>query len=435
MANVRVAINGFGRIGRLAFRQMFGAKGYEVVAINDLTSPKMLAHLLKYDSAQGRYALADKVSSTDDSIIVDGKEIKIYAEKDAKDLPWKEIGVDVVLECTGFYCSKAKSQAHIDAGAKKVVISAPAGNDLPTIVYSVNEHTLKPEDTIISAASCTTNCLAPMANTLNKFAKIKKGYMTTIHAYTGDQMTLDGPHRKGDLRRARAAAVNITPNSTGAAKAIGLVIPELNGVLDGCAQRVPVPTGSLTQLIAIVEGDVDKDGVNAAMKAASSASFGYTEDEIVSSDIVGITYGSLFDGTQTKCMPMGDGSTLVKVVSWYDNENSYTSQMVRTIKYFAELKQFFRKDAGRPARTSGAPFPVRRQAARRRKGRPKGGRRSPCLLSARRPQGQGVFVILWYVPLNCVTGPRFWTCPLSFIPRRPCSRPCRKNSMKTPSPN
>ena len=307
MANVRVAINGFGRIGRLAFRQMFGAKGYEIVAINDLTSPAMLAHLLKYDSAQGRYALADKVSATENSIIVDGKEIKIYAEKDAKDLPWKEVGVDVVLECTGFYCSKAKSQAHIDAGAKKVVISAPAGNDLPTIVYSVNEKTLKPTDTIISAASCTTNCLAPMANALNKFAKIKKGYMTTIHAYTGDQMTLDGPHRKGDLRRARAAAVNIVPNSTGAAKAIGLVIPELNGV-------------------------------NAAMKAAASDSFGYTEDEIVSSDIIGITYGSLFDGTQTKCMPMGDGTTLVKVVSWYDNENSYTSQMVRTIKYFAELK-------------------------------------------------------------------------------------------------
>ncbi len=338
MANVRVAINGFGRIGRLAFRQMFGAKGYEVVAINDLTSPAMLAHLLKYDSAQGRYALADKVSATENSIIVDGKEIKIYAEKDAKDLPWGEIGVDVVLECTGFYCSKAKSQAHIDAGAKKVVISAPAGNDLPTIVYSVNEKTLKASDTIISAASCTTNCLAPMADTLNKFAKIKKGYMTTIHAYTGDQMTLDGPHRKGDLRRARAAAANIVPNSTGAAKAIGLVIPELNGVLDGCAQRVPVPTGSLTQLIAIVEGEVDAAGVNAAMKAAASDSFGYTEDEIVSSDIVGITYGSLFDGTQTKCMPMGDGTTLVKVVSWYDNENSYTSQMVRTIKYFAELK-------------------------------------------------------------------------------------------------
>ena len=338
MANVKVAINGFGRIGRLAFRQMFGAKGYDVVAINDLTNPRMLAHLLKYDSAQGRYALADKVTATDNSIIVDGKEIKIYAEKNAADLPWGEIGVDVVLECTGFYCSKAKSQAHIDAGAKKVVISAPAGNDLPTIVYSVNEKTLTAADTIISAASCTTNCLAPMANTLNKFAKIKKGYMTTIHAYTGDQMTLDGPHRKDDLRRARAAAVNIVPNSTGAAKAIGLVIPELNGVLDGCAQRVPVPTGSWTQLIAIVDGDVAATGVNAAMKAAASDSFGYTEDEIVSSDVIGITYGSLFDGTQTKCMPMGDGTTLVKVVSWYDNENSYTSQMVRTIKYFAELK-------------------------------------------------------------------------------------------------
>lgn len=336
--NVRVAINGFGRIGRLAFRQMFSAEGYEVVAINDLTDAKMLAHLLKYDSAQGRYALCDKVEAKENSIVVDGKEITIYAVKDAKDLPWKELDVDVVLECTGFYTSKAKAQAHIDAGAKKVVISAPAGNDLPTVVYSVNEKTLKAEDTIISAASCTTNCLAPMANTLNILAKIKKGYMTTIHAYTGDQMVLDGPHRKGDLRRARAAAVNIVPNSTGAAKAIGLVIPELNGVLDGCAQRVPVPTGSLTQLIAIVDGKVTSDDVNAAMNAAKSASFGYTEEEIVSSDVVGITYGSLFDGTQTKCMDMGDGTTLVKCVSWYDNENSYTSQMVRTIKYFAELK-------------------------------------------------------------------------------------------------
>ena len=349
--NVRVAINGFGRIGRLAFRQMFGAKGYQVVAINDLTSPKMLAHLLKYDTMQGNYARNHEVSYVEEvrsedgkkvvtpgAIIVDGKQITIYAEPNAEKLPWKKLRVDVVLECTGFYTKKEKAMAHVKAGAKKVVISAPAGNDLPTIVYSVNEKTLKPTDTIISAASCTTNCLAPMANALNKFAKIKKGYMTTIHAYTGDQMTLDGPHRKGDLRRARAAAVNITPNSTGAAKAIGLVIPELNGVLDGCAQRVPVPTGSLTQLIAIVEGEVDKDGVNAAMKAAASDSFGYTEDEIVSSDIIGITYGSLFDGTQTKCMPMGDGSTLVKVVSWYDNENSYTSQMVRTIKYFAELK-------------------------------------------------------------------------------------------------
>ena len=340
MANVKVAINGFGRIGRLAFRQMFGAKGYETVAITELTSPKMLAHLLKYDSAQGRYALADTVSADDEAgtITVDGKTIKIYAEKDAANLPWKELDVDVVLECTGFYTSKEKASAHIKAGAKKCVISAPAGNDLPTVVFSVNEKTLKATDTVISAASCTTNCLAPMADTLNKFCKIKKGYMTTIHAYTGDLMVLDGPHRKGDLRRARAAAVNIVPNSTGAAKAIGLVIPELNGVLDGCAQRVPVPTGSLTQLIAICEGEVDAKSVNAAMKAASSASFGYTEEEIVSSDIVGMTYGSLFDATQTKCMPMGDGTTLVKVVAWYDNENSYTSQMVRTIKYFAELK-------------------------------------------------------------------------------------------------
>ncbi len=338
MANVRVAINGFGRIGRLAFRQMFDAEGYEIVAINDLTSPKMLAHLLKYDSAQGRYKYADSVVAGDDYITVNGKTIKIYAEKDAANLPWKEVGVDVVLECTGFYTSKEKSMAHINAGAKKVVISAPAGNDLPTIVYSVNEKTLKATDTVISAASCTTNCLAPMADALNKLSKIKKGYMTTIHAYTGDQMVLDGPHRKGDLRRARAAAVNIVPNSTGAAKAIGLVIPELKGVLDGCAQRVPVPTGSLTQLIAVCEGELTAEEVNAAMKAAASASYGYTEEEIVSSDIVGMTYGSLFDATQTKCMPMGDGTTLVKVVSWYDNENSYTSQMVRTIKYFAELK-------------------------------------------------------------------------------------------------
>ena len=316
---------------------MFGAEGYEIVAINDLTSPKMLAHLLKYDSAQGRYAKADTVEAKEDSIVVDGKEIKIYAEKDAKNLPWGEIGVDVVLECTGFYTSKAKSQAHIDAGAKKVVISAPAGNDLPTIVYSVNEKTLTPEDTIISAASCTTNCLAPMADTLNKLAPVEKGFMTTIHAYTGDQMVLDGPHRKGDLRRARAAAVNIVPNSTGAAKAIGLVIPELAGKLDGSAQRVPVPTGSTTELVAVVNKEVTVADVNAAMKAAASASFGYTEEELVSSDIIGITYGSLFDATQTKVTPLENGKTLVKVVSWYDNENSYTSQMVRTIKYFAEL--------------------------------------------------------------------------------------------------
>ena len=330
---VKVAINGFGRIGRLAFRQMFGAEGYEIVAINDLTSPKMLAHLLKYDSAQGRYALADTVVAGEDSITVDGKTIKIYAEKDAKDLPWGEIGVDVVLECTGFYCSKEKSQAHIDAGAKKVVISAPAGNDLKTIVYSVNEKTLAKEDTIISAASCTTNCLAPMANALNKYAAIQSGIMTTVHAYTGDQMVLDGPHRKGDFRRARAAAANIVPNSTGAAKAIGLIIPELNGKLIGSAQRVPVPKGSTTILVAVVKGkDVTKEGINAAMKAASSDSFGYTEEELVSSDIVGIRYGSLFDATQTMVTKIDEETYQVQVVAWYDNENSYTSQMVRTIK-------------------------------------------------------------------------------------------------------
>ena len=335
---VRVAINGFGRIGRLAFRQMFDAEGYEVVAINDLTSPKMLAHLLKYDSAQGRYALCDKVFAGEDSITVDGKEIKIYAVKDAKDAPWGELIVDVVLECTGFFTSKEKASAHIAAGAKKVVISAPAGNDLPTIVYNVNHETLKPEDTVISAASCTTNCLAPMAKALNDLAPIKSGIMSTIHAYTGDQMTLDGPQRKGDLRRSRAAAVNIVPNSTGAAKAIGLVIPELNGKLIGSAQRVPTPTGSTTILVAAVEGKVTKEEINAAMKAAATESFGYNEDEIVSSDIIGITYGSLFDATQTMVSDMGDGNTLVQVVSWYDNENSYTSQMVRTIKYFANVK-------------------------------------------------------------------------------------------------
>ncbi len=336
---IKVAINGFGRIGRLAFRQMFRAKGYEIVAINDLTDPKMLAHLLKYDSAQGRYALADKVEAKESSIVVDGDEIKIYSEKDAANLPWRELDVDVVLECTGFYTSKEKASAHLKAGAKKVVISAPAGKDLPTIVYSVNEHTLKPEDTIISAASCTTNCLAPMANALNKYAPIKSGIMTTVHAYTGDQMVLDGPHRKGDLRRARAAAVNIVPNSTGAAKAIGLVIPELNGKLIGSAQRVPVPTGSTTILVAVVEGkDITVEGINAAMKKASSASFGYTEEPLVSSDIIGITYGSLFDATQTMVTKIDENTYQVQVVAWYDNENSYTSQMVRTIKYFAELK-------------------------------------------------------------------------------------------------
>ena len=334
---VRVAINGFGRIGRLAFRQMFGAEGYEIVAINDLTSPKMLAHLLKYDSAQGRYALGDTVVAGENSITVDGKEVRIYAEADASKLPWGEIGVDVVLECTGFYVSKAKSQAHIEAGAKKVVISAPAGNDLPTVVFNVNQDILTAEDNIISAASCTTNCLAPMAKALNDLAAIKSGIMCTIHAYTGDQMTLDGPQRKGDLRRSRAAAVNIVPNSTGAAKAIGLVIPELNGKLIGSAQRVPTPTGSTTILTAVVEGNVTKEQINAAMKAASNESFGYNEDEIVSSDIVGMRFGSLFDATQTMVLPLENGTTEVQVVSWYDNENSYTSQMVRTIKHFGKL--------------------------------------------------------------------------------------------------
>ena len=334
---VKVAINGFGRIGRLAFRQMFGAEGYEVVAINDLTSPKMLAHLLKYDSSQGKYALADTVSAGEDSITVDGKTIKIYAEKDAKDLPWGELGVDVVLECTGFYTSKAKAEAHITAGAKKVVISAPAGNDLPTIVYNVNHTTLTKEDTVISAASCTTNCLAPMAKALNDYMPIESGIMCTIHAYTGDQMILDGPQRKGDLRRSRAGAVNIVPNSTGAAKAIGLVIPELNGKLIGAAQRVPTPTGSTTILNAVVTGEATVDGINAAMKAAATESFGYNTDEIVSSDIVGMRFGSLFDATQTMVVNLGNGTSQVQVVSWYDNENSYVSQMVRTIKYFAEL--------------------------------------------------------------------------------------------------
>ena len=341
--SVKVAINGFGRIGRLAFRQMFGAEGYEVVAINDLTSPAMLAHLLKYDTAQGSYLgrigeNKHTVEATENSIIVDGKEIRIYAEKNAADCPWGQLDVDVVLECTGFYTSKEKSMAHINAGAKKVVISAPAGNDLKTIVFSVNENTLTADDQIISAASCTTNCLAPMAKALNDYAPIRSGIMSTIHAYTGDQMILDGPHRKGDLRRARAGAANIVPNSTGAAKAIGLVIPELNGKLIGSAQRVPVPTGSTTILTAVVEGEgVTKEGINAAMKAASSASFGYNEDPIVSSDVIGMKFGSLFDATQTMVADLGNGLYEVQVVSWYDNENSYTSQMVRTIKYFAEL--------------------------------------------------------------------------------------------------
>ena len=337
---VRVAINGFGRIGRLAFRQMFGAEGYEVVAINDLTSPKMLAHLLKYDSSQGRYALGDTVTSDEEAgtITVDGKTIKIYKEADAVNLPWGELKVDVVLECTGFYTSKAKAEAHIKAGARKVVISAPAGDDLPTIVYNVNHETLKPEDTVISAASCTTNCLAPMTKALNELAPIQSGIMCTIHAYTGDQMTLDGPQRKGDLRRSRAAAINIVPNSTGAAKAIGQVIPSLKGKLIGAAQRVPTPTGSTTLLFAVVDGEVTVDQINAKMKASADESFGYNEDQIVSTDIIGMRYGSLFDATQTLALPIGNGQTEVQVVSWYDNENSYTSQMVRTIKYFSELK-------------------------------------------------------------------------------------------------
>ena len=337
--SVKVAIYGFGRIGRLAFRQMFGDDEYEIVAINDLTSPSMLAHLLKYDSAQGRYQKADTVVAGEDSITVDGKTIKIYAKADANELPWGEIGVDVVLECTGFYTTKEKAMAHINAGAKRVVISAPAGKDLPTVVYNVNQDILTPEDKIISAASCTTNCLAPMAKALNDYAPIQSGIMSTIHAYTGDQMLLDGPHRKGNLRRARAAAINIVPNSTGAAKAIGLVIPELNGKLIGSAQRVPVPTGSTTILVAVVKGhDITVDSINNAMKAASNESFGYTEEELVSSDIIGMTYGSLFDSTQTMVQQLDDETYQVQVVSWYDNENSYTSQMVRTIKYFAELE-------------------------------------------------------------------------------------------------
>ena len=335
---VKIAINGFGRIGRLAFRQMFDAEGYEIVAINDLTSPKMLAHLLKYDSAQGRYALADKVTSNEEEgwIAVDGHKIRIYAEKDARNCPWGELGVDVVLECTGFYCSKEKSQAHIDAGAKKVIISAPAGNDLKTIVYGVNDNTLTSEDNIISAASCTTNCLAPMAKALNDLAPISSGIMTTVHAYTGDQMVLDGPHRKGDLRRARAAACSIVPNSTGAAKAIGLVIPELNKRLIGSAQRVPVPTGSSTILVATCayEGELTKEVINAHMASRANDSFGYTEEQLVSSDIIGITYGSLFDATQTMVSKISDGLYHVQVVAWYDNENSYTSQFVRLARDF-----------------------------------------------------------------------------------------------------
>jgi glyceraldehyde 3-phosphate dehydrogenase len=333
---VKVAINGFGRIGRLAFRQMFDAEGYEVVAINDLTSPKMLAYLLKYDSSQGKYKYADKVEAGDDSITVNGKTIKIYAEKDAANIPWAKHDVDVVLECTGFYTSKEKASAHLKAGAKKVVISAPAGKDLPTIVFNTNHETIPQGCQIISAASCTTNCLAPMAKALNDLAPIQSGIMQTIHAFTGDQMTLDGPQRKGNLRRSRAASENIVPTSSGAAKAIGLVLPELDGKLIGAAQRVPTPTGSTTLLYAVVKGNVTVDQVNAQMKKESTESFGYNTDDIVSKDVVGMRYGSLFDATQTMVSPMEDGNTLVQVVSWYDNENSYTSQMVRTIKFFAE---------------------------------------------------------------------------------------------------
>ena len=334
----RIAINGFGRIGRLAFRQMFNLDDYEIVAINDLTSPQMLAHLLKYDSAQKRYELSDTIKYTDNSIIVDGKSIPVYKEADPSKLPWGELDIDVVLECTGFFCSKEKSMAHINAGAKKVIISAPAGNDLKTIVYGVNENILTKDDKIISAASCTTNCLAPLANALNNYAHIVSGIMTTVHAYTGDQMLLDGPHRKGDLRRARAGAINIVPNTTGAAKAIGLVIPELDGKLIGSAQRVPVPDGSLTILDAVIEKDVTSEQINSIMKSVSNEVFGYTDEPIVSSDIIGETHGSIFDATQTKTISLGKNKSLVQVVAWYDNENSYTSQMVRAAKYISNLK-------------------------------------------------------------------------------------------------
>ena len=336
---VRVAINGFGRIGRLAFRQIFEDPEMKVVAINDLTDPKMLAHLLKYDSSQGAYR-GHEVLWDEDSITVDSVDIPVYKEPDAHNLPWKDLDIDVVLECTGFYTSKAKSQAHIDAGAKKVLISAPAGNDLPTIVYGVNHETLTENDHIVSGASCTTNCLAPMAKVLNDYREVRTGFMTTIHAYTGDQMLLDGPHRKGDLRRARAGAINIVPNSTGAAKAIGLVIPELAGKLIGSAQRVPVPSGSITILDATLKDMTDSvsvEGINAAMKAAASESFGYTEEELVSSDIIGMSYGSLFDATQTLAQQCGTHIYEVRIVAWYDNEMSYTCQLIRTLKY---LKQF-----------------------------------------------------------------------------------------------
>ncbi len=334
--SVKVAINGFGRIGRLVFRQIHDMEGMDVVAINDLTSPKVLAHLLKYDSAQGRFN--QEVTSSENSITVNGEEIKIYAQKDPAQIPWGEHQVDVVLECTGFFTDKAKAEAHLTAGAKKVVISAPATGDLKTVVFNVNHEILDGSETIISCASCTTNCLAPMAKVLNDTFGIVNGLMTTIHAYTNDQNTLDAPHPKGDLRRARAAAANIVPNSTGAAKAIGLVLPELKGKLDGGAQRVPTITGSLTELNVILARPTTIEEINAAMKAASNESFGYTEDEIVSTDIIGMNFGSLFDSTQTKVIGTGD-KQMVKTVSWYDNEMSYVSQLVRTVKHFAGLMQ------------------------------------------------------------------------------------------------
>ena len=330
--SIKVAINGFGRIGRLALRQIEKAQGIEVVAVNDLTPADMLLHLFKYDSTQGRFEGSAKLK--DDAIVVNGKEIKVFANPNPEELPWGELGVDVVLECTGFFTSKTKAEAHIRAGARKVVISAPGGNDVKTVVYGVNQDILDGSETVISAASCTTNCLAPMAAVLQKEFGIVEGLMTTIHAYTGDQNTLDAPHRKGDFRRARAAALNIVPNSTGAAKAIGLVIPELNGKLDGSAQRVPVATGSLTELVSILERPVTKEEINAAMKAAANDTLGYTEDQIVSSDVIGIEYGSLFDATQTRVMTVGD-KQLVKTVAWYDNEMSYTCQLVRTLEFFA----------------------------------------------------------------------------------------------------
>ncbi|ABX74236.1 TPA: type I glyceraldehyde-3-phosphate dehydrogenase [Neisseria meningitidis] len=330
--SIKVAINGFGRIGRLALRQIEKAHDIEVVAVNDLTPAEMLLHLFKYDSTQGRFQGTAELK--DDAIVVNGKEIKVFANPNPEELPWGELGVDVVLECTGFFTNKTKAEAHIRAGARKVVISAPGGNDVKTVVYGVNQDILDGSETVISAASCTTNCLAPMAAVLQKEFGVVEGLMTTIHAYTGDQNTLDAPHRKGDLRRARAAALNIVPNSTGAAKAIGLVIPELNGKLDGSAQRVPVATGSLTELVSVLERPVTKEEINAAMKAAASESYGYNEDQIVSSDVVGIEYGSLFDATQTRVMTVG-GKQLVKTVAWYDNEMSYTCQLVRTLEYFA----------------------------------------------------------------------------------------------------